>query len=101
MESEAVDTHSHEAKKTTRTYSKLSLAVPHSFTDIRSPLGNGHLLGTDLVSTRVDEQLISILRHSEDRRKCLEPSDVMDLIAVCLLQFGPREDSLSKVVQRN
>ena len=54
-----------------------------------------------VVSTRVDEQLISILRHSEERRKCLEPSNVMDLIAVCLSQFGPREDSLSKVVQRN
>jgi len=29
-----------------------------------------------VVSTRVDEQLTLILRHSEERRKCLEPSNV-------------------------
>jgi len=32
----------------------------------------------------VDEKLISILRNSEERRKCLEPSNVMDLIVVLL-----------------
>jgi len=70
-------THSHAAKM------RLALAVSyHSQFHTRS-LIFGLFLEMDtclvkivVVSTRVDEQLISILCHSEERRKCLEPSNV-------------------------
>jgi len=92
------DLHRHSQNKdTTRTHirrTKIRLALTvscHSQFQTRSLIFSLFLemntcsVKVVVVSTRVDEQLLLILRNSEERRKCLEPSNVMDQIVVCLL----------------
>jgi len=83
MNKDTTRTHIRMNKDTTRTYSE-------SYFQTRSLIFSLFLemdtcsVQIVVVSTRVDEQLISILRNSEERRKCLEPSNVMDQIVVLL-----------------